>query len=84
MKTMLYALAAVALTTSAAMADPTSGRSSPASDVASVKSPTVGARAGYARDRMPVSLNRDLGFENQPLDRSQASGRGWTGNDNEG
>lgn len=85
MKTMLYALAAVALTASAAVAEPTPGRSSPASEAASVKSPAGGDRVGYERDRMPVSLNRDFGFESQSLDRGQPVGeRGWTGNDNEG
>lgn len=83
MKTMLYALAAVALTASAAVAEPTSGRTGPVSDAASVRAPTAGDRSGY--DRMPVTLNRDLGFESRSLDRGQPVGeRGWTGNDNEG
>lgn len=90
MKTFVYALSALTLTMSTALAEPTAADrpNGPVSSKASDKPSERGdrdVRVPYDRSA-PVSLDRSLEFESQPLGiETDRSGRtGWSGNDNEG
>lgn len=79
MKTILYAVSAILITTAAASATPYGER-------ASTKAPAPAERnvSREMRDSMPVGLERDFRFEKQQPSRVSPAAGGWTGNHNEG
>ena len=79
MKTSLYAIGAMMLATTSAMA------SDPIGESASTKPSSTGSAELTAADRspMPIALKRTVRFDMSDADNGRGA-RQWSGNDNEG